>query len=743
MFDEKDLKVIQEAVQPLFESARRRCADDEEFEVVKKAFEFANDAHKNVRRRSGEPYILHPIAVARIVVDEIGLGYKSIAAALLHDVVEDTNYTVQDINSLFGEKISLLVDGLTKIKNVFDNQTEEDGIKDYYTDSSQAENIKRILLTLNDDVRVVLIKMADRLHNCRTIEFMPDYKRDKILSETMFIFIPLAHRLGLYAIKSELENIWLKYKEPQAYNNILEWIKGKKNEREEQMAVFVGKLKESLEGKFDFVIKTRVKTPYSTWRKMNNKHVSLEQIYDLFAVRIIFNEKKDTGQSEKDQCYQIFSIISDTYHSLPERMRDWVTHSKNNGYEALHCTLIDNNTGLTVEVQIRSKRMDDIAERGIAAHWMYKKEGYISEQNSSLANALEKLQNYLSNPADNINSQEFMENIHEDLVIGEIIVFTPKGAQKSIIKNSTALDFAYQVHTEIGNKAIAAKVNQKPVSLSHTLKTGDIIEVITAEDAEPKREYLKFLKTRTAKNRVIDWFRNDFANIRAEGESLCRTYFEQCGIEYTPKTVGRLSSRMGFNNSDEFLFRYGLNLITTEQIASTLKQIQETQANEAPRKLSRQERENLEINGVNQDYIFKIATCCNPIAGDPIIGFLTPEGSIMVHKKTCSTAESIAARHGDWIVMPRWNMNRHQSFLVRIKIAGIDRIGLLNEITRCISQILGVNIKSLSVGASEGIVDGRIDLFIASRQILEELIKMIKDIRGITNVERIDINNQQ
>ena len=731
LFDENDYNIIEQEYKLLLDAASKRCRNAEELGVVIKAFEFANEAHKNVRRRSGVPYILHPIAVARIVVEEIGLGYKSISAALLHDVVEDTDYTVEDIKSQFGEKIAELVDGLTKIKNVFSNQgplAEKDS--DEYAKSSQAENFKRILLTLNDDIRVVLIKLADRLHNCRTIEFMPEYKRDKILSETMFIFIPLAHRLGLYSIKSELENIWLRFKEPGAFKDISDRITKNVADKDLDIDKFIEPMQKALDGRFKFIIKKRIKTPYSIWQKIQTKHVSFEQIYDLYAIRIIFEHDKDSKETEREECFHIYSIISSIYTSRQERFRDWVSNSKSNGYEALHCTLMD-KTGMTVEVQIRSRRMDDIAEKGIAAHWSYKQQGYVNED-SNLDKWLAKVQETLSNP--DYNTAAALEELHKELMIGEIVVFTPKGAQKTIPKGSTALDFAYQVHTEVGNKAIAAKINHKPVALSQVLSSGDIVEIITAEDATPKRSYLKFLRSRTARNRVIDWFRQDFAIISEEGRQKCIKDFNMIGIDVTKNFLfARIASRKGFNNADEFLYRYALGLISFADIAELPSLILKTDIPEG----KTIETKVFEIDGSMVDnHSIKIATCCNPIAGDPVIGFRNPNGIITIHKKSCKIAELEASKHGDWIVMPQWQKSIHQSFLVRIQIKGIDRMGLLNEITRYISLIMGVNIKTLTIGATEGIVDGRVDLYVQDREVLEELIEKLRSINGITSVER-------
>ena len=561
-FTQRDYEIISRSYADLKEVARKRCTGENELEIVQKAFEFANEAHKNVRRRSGEPYILHPIAVARIVVGDIGLGCKSIAAALLHDVVEDTAFTSEDIRNLFGDKIASLVDGLTKIKNVLENQEKKGNDA---TESMQAENFKRILLTLNDDVRVVLIKLADRLHNCRTIEYMPEYKRDKILSETMFIFVPLAHRLGLYGIKSEMENIWLRYKEPEAYNDISAKINRDISDKEKSIDEFIAPIEKALtDAGFNFRIKKRVKTPYSIWHKMETKHVPFEQVYDLYAVRIIFTPNQGSSESERDQCYHVFSIITGIYRYKPDRVRDWVKHPKSNGYEALHCTLMSMR-GLWIEVQIRSKRMDDIAEKGIAAHWAYKQDGYIGENDSEMDKWLSKVKEILVSP--DVNALELLDIIHNDLVSTNIMVFTPKGEQKSIQKGATALDFAYMIHTEIGHNAIAAKVNMKLVPLSTVLKTGDQVEIITAEDSSPKTEWLDFLQTRHARNIVMDWFRTDKTRYVNAGKASLTEQLETLGAKYDEITARNLASALELKNPEEMLFRYGIGFIKPAKIA--------------------------------------------------------------------------------------------------------------------------------------------------------------------------------
>lgn len=721
-FGPKDYELIDRDWQALRESALGRCASDEEFEVVRKAYEFANDAHRNVRRRSGEPYMLHPIAVAQIVVDDIGLGYKSISAALLHDVVEDTDYTVEDIRERFGDRIALLVDGLTKIKNVLD------------TPSMQAENFKRILLTLNDDVRVVLIKMADRLHNCRTIEHMPEHKRDKILSETMFIFVPLAHRMGLYSIKSEFENIWLRYKEPDAYEEICGRIERNVKEKGPEMAEFVEPINEALrKAGFTFEIKKRVKTPYSVWQKMQTKGVSFEEIYDLYAIRIIFDPAP--GDNERDQCYHIFSIITGIYRYMPERLRDWVKHPKSNGYEALHCTLLS-QAGIWVEVQIRTRRMDDIAEKGIAAHWQYKKHGIVGEGND-LDVWLDRIKEILVNP--DVNAMELLDMVHNDLTTSEIYVFTPKGEQRTLPKDATALDFAYAIHTEVGNRAIAAKVNQRLVTLSHTLSTGDKVEIITAEDGKPQPEWLGFLRTRRARTVVTDYFKTQRKQTVDYGRTLLESAVVSSGYGMDEKTLQRLEAAYGASSREDLLWGIGIGNISLDNLSDILKRSSSSRLSWI-RKMFRQEGRE-EAAEKTEGLRFIPGSCCNPIPGDPVVGIKSPDGMVTVHKKSCAVADSIASKHGDWVVtIPEWGKEAEESsFLVRVSLRGLDRVGLLNEITRCVSLLMGVNMRRLDISAHEGVFEGYIDMYVNSRDTLDKLIRRLSSIDGLRQVSRSEL----
>lgn len=723
-FTKDDYRLIDKEYASLMDVARPRLRNEEQVQTVQKAFEFANQAHKNVRRRSGEPYIIHPIEVAKIVVSDIGLGCKSICAALLHDVVEDTGYTVEDIRSLFGDKIASLVDGLTKIKTVLDNEDRK-GVT-MSTESLQAENFKRILLTLNDDVRVVLIKLADRLHNCRTIEYMPEHKRDKILSETMFIFIPLAHRLGLYGVKSEMENIWLKYKEPEEYKEITEKINRNIAEREKDIDEFIEPIDKALKAAgYNFTIRKRIKTPYSIWYKMHNKHVPFEQIFDLYAVRIVFTPKLDGPQNERDQAYLIFSTITSLYRENVSRRRDWIAQPKNNGYEALHCTLMS-HAGVWVEVQIRSRRMDDIAEKGIAAHWAYKKDGYISENDSEMDKWLAQVHDILL--SNDVSALELLDIIHKDLVSSEIVVFTPKGEQKSILNGATALDFAYMIHSHIGNSAIAAKINMKLVPLSQPLKSGDQVEIITAANATPKMEWLQFLQTRYARTRVIEYFRSDRDNIAADGKKIYEERLRQMGLKNTHALLKRFMDFNQIRDAEELYFRVGLGVLGPEQFKSIIDE----------ESLTSGEKKKLTMKGDN-NLKYKMAECCNPIPGDPVVGFLTDNNTVVVHKKSCEVAERLASRFGNRIVMPQWTAAEQHEYPIKISLKGLDRIGLLSEISSFISKTMGINIRKLQLTADGGLFEGNIELRVKDKRILEDMVEGLKKISGIQDVVRTDI----
>ena len=723
-FTQADYEVIARDYADLKEAARKRCNDQEELDMVQKAFDFANEAHKGVRRRSGEPYILHPIAVAKIVVSNIGLGCKSIMAALLHDVVEDTDYTVDDLKSLFGEKVATLVEGLTKIKTVLDNEDKA------AQKSMQAENFKRILLTLNDDVRVVLIKLADRLHNVRTIEFMPEHKRDKILSETMFVFIPLAHRLGLYSVKSEMEDIWLRYKEPEAFNSITEQINKNVMDKDLIINQFIEPIDAAMKAAgFKYEIRKRVKTPYSIWKKMKTKGVTFDEIYDLYAVRIIFDTSENPNETERDQCYHIFSVISGIYKYKHDRIRDWVNAPKSNGYEALHCTLMS-NAGIWVEVQIRSRRMHEIAEKGIAAHWAYKKDGFSQENASEMDKWISKVKAILVNP--DVNALELLDLIHHDLIQSEIMVFTPKGEQRSIDKGATALDFAYLIHSEIGNKAIAAKVNLRLVPLSYVLKTGDQVEIITAENEMPKREWLQFVKTSRARKAILDSIKSQrhiYVNI---GKKMLEKHLQEIGRVMTDKVINHLMEEFEIFDSkpEDLYFKIGCGAISLDGLENMLKKYHG---------INRESYFVISNSDVNHKYI--LASCCTPILGESVVGFKATDGTITVHTRACSNANNLAAKFGDKIVTVKWDMdsNSGSSYLARLSLKGTDRIGMINDITAITSKDLSVNIRRFNLGTEDGIFDGFIDLYVHDIDDLENLILKLKNIKGIESVVRSEL----
>ena len=721
-FNAQDHEVIARDFADLMEASRKRCTDPKELEIIQKAFDFANEAHKGVRRRSGEPYILHPIAVAKIVVSNIGLGYKSIVAALLHDVVEDTEYTVEDLSNLFGEKVATLVEGLTKIKTVLDNEDKAE------KKSMQAENFKRILLTLNDDVRVVLIKLADRLHNCRTIEFMPEHKRDKILSETMFVFIPLAHRLGLYSVKSEMEDIWLKYKEPEAYNNITTQINRNIHDKDKQINEFIAPIDAALKSAgFKYEIKKRVKTPYSIWKKMNTKGIGFEEIYDLYAVRIIFDSADN--EIERDQCYHIFSIITSIYRYKSDRIRDWVNYPKNNGYEALHCTLMS-HSGIWMEVQIRSRRMNEIAEKGIAAHWAYKKDGFAESGASEMDKWITKVKDILVNP--DVTALDLLDMIHNDLIKTDIFVFTPKGDQRSIEKGATALDFAYLIHSEIGNKAIAAKVNFKLMPLSSVLKTGDQVEIITAETETPKREWLSFVKTSRARKAILDYLKSQRQTMINLGRFMLEEKLLTIGKTLTDKVIKSLMDEYEIFDSkpEEMYFKIGSGLIKLDGLDENLKKYHGIN-----------KESYFVIKNSDEKHKFILASCCTPIKGESVVGFKASDGTITVHKRTCANANSLAAKFGDQIVAVKWaeEENSANNYLARIDLKGTDRIGMINDITRLTSKVMGVNIRRFNIGTEDGIFEGFIDLYVHDIAVLETLIQKLQKIKGIESVAKTDL----
>ncbi len=731
-FTAEDDLIIRREFEALRLAALKRCADQEQYDLVLKAFEFANEAHRNVRRRSGEPYILHPIAVAKIVVQEIGLGCKSICAALLHDVVEDTQYTADDIRQVFGEKIASLVEGLTKIKTALDN----DSLKDKPTRSLQAENFKRILLTLNDDARIVLIKLADRLHNVRTIQYMPEYKREKILSETMYIFIPLAHRLGLYNIKSEMEDVWMQYNESGEYKRI-------EGELQQMMATkggaienFVGEVEQIIEnsGIRARIIK-RLKSPYSIWRKMQTKNIPFEQIFDIYAVRIVFEPRGDF--SEREQCWHLFSQITGRYHYNPNRVRDWVSEPKVNGYESLHVTVM--YQGMWIEVQIRSERMNSIAERGVAAHWSYKQGEIVGEGDSSMDRWLKYVQDILENP--DANALQFLDDVHQELLTSEIYVFTPTGESRRLPKGSTALDFAFNVHSQIGCHAIAAKVNMKLVTLSTVLRGGDQVEIITSESAKVKREWLEFLKTSSARSAVIEALKDMSKDNVSRGMKMLREELAKRNIQMQTRVIRKLVDSYKITGGKEDLYnKIGIGLIDLSDLDTVLK------TNAPQRNVQMWGFKLLESNSgklkerlKGKEVAFHTSGCCHPIPGDNVGGVIGDDDVVTIHKTSCPVYTNLAATEGNRIVGVRWSKHFMMSYLARISLTGIDRMGILHEITNQLSNKLGINLRKISIEAHDEIFEGYIDLYVHDRADIDNIIESFAKINGIEKVSRVDI----
>ena len=737
---ESERKLILEKFNDLIKSCIR-CNSEEDLKLITKAFNLANEAHKGVRRKSGEPYIFHPIAVAKICAQEIGLGAKSIAVGLLHDVVEDTEYSVEDMRNLFGEKIASLIDGLTKMEGVFDKNS-----------SLQAENFRKMLLTLTDDVRVMLIKLADRLHNLRTLESMPRHKQIKIANETIYLYAPLAHRLGLYAIKSELEDLSLKFRFPEVYDD----IKNKIAETEKNRIQFINKfslpiIQKLEENNIEFEINGRPKSIYSVWKKMQTKNVPFEEIYDLFAIRIIFEPYP--AIPEKTQCWHIYSIITDIYKPKPDRLRDWVSTPKANGYEALHLTVMGPG-GAWVEVQVRSRRMDDIAERGFAAHWKYKEQ--VSNE-SEIDKWIHRIKETLSNPQS--DAMEFLDEFKLNLFASEIYVFTPKGDTKTLPAGATALDFAYDIHSGIGNKAIGAKVNHKLAPLNQTLQSGDQIEIITAEAQRPQREWLEFVATAKAKQTIKNALKAETKNRVSVGKQMLEAELLENGVKPSSRVFRKLLPAYECLSKDELYSKLGAGLITLDDLNKILKKNAQNkwihywglQFLTTPRKrkpteetpnipgvIDKKKPFLLKENADEKELDYRIGHCCNPIPGDDVIGFLDTDGKVTVHNTKCQEVIRLSSQFGDKMLTVKWTTHKILSFLTSISIRGIDRIGIVAELTKVISEELNVNIRKLHIESHDGIFEGVIDLYVHSANDLNNLIMNVMKIKGIDTVKRVE-----
>lgn len=700
---------------------------------IRRAFELALEAHSSQRRKTGEPYIYHPIAVAKIVAYEIGLGTTSIIAALLHDVVEDTHYTLEDIEGEFGETIARIVNGLTKISRL---SKEQDA-------SIQAENFRKMILTLHDDVRVILIKVADRLHNMQTMDAMPPHKQLKIASETLYIYSPLAHRLGLYNIKTELEDLGLKYTEPEVYNDIADKIEESKEEQDLYIKEFAKVIKTSLnkEG-FKYKIKGRSKSIYSMRRKMKAQNVQYNEIYDKFAIRIIY---KSEIEHEKFDAWKIYSIVTDHFQPNPTRLRDWITQPKSTGYESLHITVMGPK-GRWVEVQIRSERMDEIAEKGYAAHYKYKN---AQEKESGLDVWLNRLKDTLENPEG--NAVDFVENFKLNLYTEEIFVFTPKGDLRAIPKGASALDFAFNIHTEIGMHCRGAKVNGKLRPISHELKSGDQVDIITSPNQKPNIRWLDFVVTARARARIKAALREENKEIANEGKEILARKLRSLKITYNENTINELTQFLKLKTSFDLFFRIGNGTIENSQLKEFASQRSNSFINFFKKRYNRQstsENDNSkeELNqkydmlvfGPDEEQLdYKLAKCCNPIQGDSVFGFLTINEGIKLHRQDCPNAVSLQANYAYRILTAKWIDSTQQEFIVFLKVSGSDQFGLVNELTRVISNNMHVNIRSLNISGNEGVFHGSMSLGIKNNKQLQLLTKNIKKIEGIEKVERI------
>ena len=700
--------------------------------LIRKAFDIAADAHKDQRRKTGEPYIYHPIAVAKIVANEIGLGAYSIASALLHDVVEDTEYSFADIEQLFGETITKIVNGLTKISKLQKDQNV----------SIQAENFRKMLLTLNDDVRVILIKIADRLHNMQTLDSMREDKQVKIASETLFIYAPLAHRLGLYNIKTQLEDLGLKYTENEVYNDIQEKISESKEEREKYIESFTKTIKNSLDQEgFSYTIKGRTKSIYSIRRKMMNQGVSYEEVYDKFAIRIVY---QSSLKDEKFDAWKIYSIVTDHFSPNPSRLRDWITQPKTTGYESLHTTVMGPQ-GKWVEVQIRSNRMNEIAEKGYAAHFKYK---HGSQKESGLEEWLNKLRESLENP--DVNAVDFVEQFKLNLYAKEIYVFTPNGDIKSLPKGATALDFAFAIHSEVGMKCRAAKVNGRLTQISKELRSGDQVEIITAKNQKPKLAWLDIVKTARAKSRIKGILKEEHKIIAKEGKEVLDRKLRHLKIKMNEKTINELVNFFKLKTSFDLFYKIGDGSIDNQQLkkyasqrSNVLMHFLKSRMNRSTALKNEVAKEEVTSNydmlvfGKDEEKLkYSLSKCCNPIPGDRVFGFVTIKDGIKVHKHNCPNAVSLQSQYAYRVISAKWVDSSQQGYKATLELTGVDNMGLVNEVTKVISGSLNVNIHSLNISGDEGFFQGIITVHINNNKQLNNLLKKLLEIEGIEKVIR-------
>lgn len=737
---EKENKEIVRRYRKLLRSAKPFLKDDDA-KIIKKAFYTSLQAHKDMRRKSGEPYIFHPLAVAQIAVEEIGLGTTSIVAALLHDVVEDTHLEIEDINRDFGPKVAKIIDGLTKISGVFDHGS-----------SQQAENFRKMILTLSDDVRVILIKLADRLHNMRTLGSMPRDKQLKIASETIYLYAPLSHRLGLYAIKSELEDLYLKYTNTEIYKEIAQKIKQTKASRDKFIKDFISPIQKALErAGLDFLVKGRPKSIYSIFNKMKKQNIPFEEVYDLFAIRIILTTE---FENEKAACWKAYSIVTDFYKPNPDRLRDWISTPKANGYESLHTTVMS-KPGQWVEVQIRTRRMDEIAEKGYAAHWKYK-ETSATKVETGLDQWLKKVRELIEK--NDSSALEFLDDFRTNLFNEEVFVFTPRGDLKILPYGATALDFAFEIHTKIGYHCLGAKVNQKLVPLSYILNNGDQVEILTSNKQKPSEDWLKFVVSSKARAKIKDSLKEEKKQIASEGKEIVLRKLSQMKLDLNNETLNQLL--LHFNVKTPLQFFYDVAKGTID--ARDIKKFQEPKVGSKKpldKKESKESREVKEIidvkpsdikkvAGIDADMLligddmdkidYKLAKCCNPIPGDDVFGFVTVNEGIKIHRTTCPNAIELMSNYGYRVVKARWTSQKEIAFLAGLRILGADRVGIVNDITKIISNELKVNIRSITIDTIDGMFEGTIMLFVHNTQHLNKLINKLNRVQDIVSVSRID-----
>ncbi len=727
---ENEKKEILARYKNLLRACKRRMEKGDK-ELIRKAFEVAVDAHKEMRRKSGEPYIYHPIAVAQICAEEIGLGTTSIVCALLHDTVEDTDITLEDIKGMFGEKITKIIDGLTKISGVFD-----------HTANLQAENFRKMMLTLSDDVRVILIKLADRLHNMRTLESMKRDKQMKIASETLYLYAPLAHRLGLNAVKSELEDLGLKYTDTETYLEIQNKLKETEPERKKFIQKFIEPIKEILQEQgFKFKILGRPKSVFSIYNKIKGKGVAFEEIYDLFAIRIVIDTPFEL---EKTDCWRIYSIITDFYHPSPERLRDWISTPKSNGYESLHTTVMGPE-GKWVEVQIRTVRMDDLAEKGYAAHWKYKDAA--AERESQLEDWLGRIREMLESSEE--NALDFIDDFKLNLFAEEIFAFTPKGEMKTLPAGATALDFAFEIHSKVGEQCIGAKVNHKLVPLSYQLKSGDQIEILTSSKQTPKEDWISFVITAKAKSKIKYALKEQRRKIAEEGREILERKFYKAKLDFTIQNIQEFAAFLKLPNTQELFYRTAKAVVDTKQVKEFVK------FKEHPEKFAAKKQDTapsleqmvagvrgktdlLVIGDDMQKLDYKLSPCCNPIPGDDVFGFITIGEGIKIHRINCPNAAQLLSNFAYRVVKAKWNSEQLISFLAGIKVTGTDELGIVNNITKIISTQYNVNMRSISFDTEGGVFEGTIMVYVHSTDHLTQLINKLKKVNGVNKVIRID-----